>query len=57
MKPFSGSGYDKDKLIIIPPPGQHGVNMPIQVDSLRDRLNAGVNAGNKLLISSARGLF
>lgn len=54
MKTFTGSGFTEDSLTLLPISPQ-AVNMPVLVDSLRERLNEGVNFAN--LIQIQRGAF
>jgi len=54
MKPFSGSGFTRDSLILAPSSPQ-GVALHIMVTSLRERLNYAVNGANSFLNQQYRG--
>lgn len=55
MKTFTGSGFTQDSLTLLPVSPQ-GVNMPVQVDSLRERLNEGVIFANRIL-NQLKGVY
>lgn len=53
MKPFTGTGYTQNSLVLTPP-SPSGVSAPILINALRQRLNYGT-AGNHIKLVVIRG--